>query len=63
MQPSEANPYCVHCGDTSLTWIADPAPDLCAGCAAAGLWSAMWGPDRAAEYKALIRRLNQRSTP
>ena len=56
----EDEPQCVHCGCTDITWVDDPAPDLCADCAARGLWSAMWGPTRADEYKALVLRLQQR---
>lgn len=54
----EAAPRCVHCGDEDLNWVKDPAPDLCATCASNGLWSEMWGPDRAAEYRELLRTIS-----
>lgn len=36
---TEADPQCVHCGEQQLTWVNDPAPDLCADCASRGLRS------------------------
>lgn len=47
---------CVHCGDET-TWLDDPAPDLCHMCAVAGRWSELWGPDRLADYQAMLARL------
>lgn len=57
---AEDDPRCVHCGNTDLTWVTDPAPDLCAACASKGLWSVMWGPHRAEEYRALLLRLSEK---
>jgi hypothetical protein len=51
---------CHHCGDGTF-WISDPAPDLCAMCAVAGRWSALWGPEQSAEY--LASRFRRKSMP
>lgn len=56
MEIGDLTGQCVHCGD-GTAWIDDPSPDLCHRCAAQGLWSQYYGPERAAEYKARLARL------